>query len=180
MIENYEVNIRPLASEDGEGFFAWVPQFGEGIHGIAATQAEALQHLSDTITDIAAWEAEEGRQLPAPRSPEPWEAVSGRFSVRLTKLLHYEIQQAALQEGVSLNAFVSEMLSEGMAARRGRGLSAALAAGATSAYLPIENVKVRYSASSIWTRGNSPSKVAAGHEIRPTLIAGARRGKTKV
>ena len=60
-------------------------------------------------------EHELGHSLPAPSYPEEY---SGKFNLRLPKSLHRELAEAAKDEGVSLNQYVTMLLSRGNAQAR--------------------------------------------------------------
>lgn len=51
---------------------------------------------------------EDGQKIPEPR---PIEEYSGKFVVRMAKSLHRDLAEAATQEGVSLNQYVTTELA---------------------------------------------------------------------
>lgn len=76
------------------------------------TQGETIEEVVELIEDARrCWiEAtyETGGEIPLPRTMEEY---SGRFLVRLPKYLHRRLAQAAVREGVSLNLYVTTLLS---------------------------------------------------------------------
>jgi predicted RNase H-like HicB family nuclease len=64
--QDYEVDIRPLAAEDGGGFVAVVPDL-PGCRSDGETPHEALTNAYDAITCWIEAAQELGRPLPAPR-----------------------------------------------------------------------------------------------------------------
>jgi predicted RNase H-like HicB family nuclease len=57
---------------------------------------------------------EDGQEIPLPRRDD---AYSGRFLMRIPRTLHRELAEAAEDEGVSLNAYVSILLASRCARR---------------------------------------------------------------
>jgi antitoxin HicB len=83
------------------------------------TQVESLDQLPSMAEDARRlWietEHEAGKDIPLPSYPEEY---SGKFNVRLPKSLHRSLVEAATQEGVSLNQYVSTLLARGDAQAR--------------------------------------------------------------
>jgi hypothetical protein len=48
--------------------------------------------------------------------PKPWDEFSGKFNVRVPKLLHAKLVRLADEQGVSLNALVQTILMSGATA----------------------------------------------------------------
>jgi antitoxin HicB len=95
-----------VVRDQGENYSGWFARVVE-LPG-CMTQADNFEELGEMITDaIRAWietALEEGQTIPEPR---PIEDYSGKFVVRVPRVLHRELVEAAEREGVSLNAFVS-------------------------------------------------------------------------
>lgn len=64
--QDYEVDIRPLAAEDGGGFAALVPEL-PGCRSDGETPHEALSNAYDAIACWIEAAQELGRTVPAPR-----------------------------------------------------------------------------------------------------------------
>ena len=64
--QDYEVRIRPLAEEDGGGFFAEVPEL-PGCMSDGETPQEALDNAYDAIGCWIEAAREMGRTVPPPR-----------------------------------------------------------------------------------------------------------------
>ena len=64
--QDYEVDIRPLAEDDGGGFLALAPEL-PGCMSDGATPQEALDNAYDAIACWIEAAQETGRQIPSPR-----------------------------------------------------------------------------------------------------------------
>ena len=97
-----------IKESDGTFFISVVEM--EGCMSSGSTLDEAYEMIHDAMR---AWiETCLEQQLAIPE-PEAWEdnGYSGKFVVRLSKSLHKELVKTAEQEGVSLNHYVSDLLS---------------------------------------------------------------------
>ena len=105
---NYPITI--YRAEEG-GFVAEI----EDLPG-CLTEGETLEEVSQRIEDArrdwiqAAYE--DGVEIPTPRTDEEY---SGKFMVRIPKYLHRRLAEKARREGVSLNQYVENILSAGIA-----------------------------------------------------------------
>ncbi len=79
--------------------------------GQGKTCDEAVKQLEANEVMWLEMAKEDGADIPEPSVEKPIE-YSGNFSVRITKTLHQRASEKAKQEGVSLNAFVSEAIAE--------------------------------------------------------------------
>ncbi len=81
------------------------------------TQVERLDDAVTTAREIlAGWleiALEDGQDIPLPRQTEHY---SGKFIVRIARSLHRDLAETAHQEGVSLNAYVGQILAAGQGA----------------------------------------------------------------
>ena len=86
----------------------------EELHG-CITQAETLDDLFQAVEDARQlWiktAYNEGQDIPLPRDMEEY---TGKFIVRIPKSLHRNLVHAARREGVSLNQYVTSLLSAGV------------------------------------------------------------------
>lgn len=80
------------------------------------TEADSIQEAAQMIQDaLRVWiqgSLDAGVPIPEPRT-EP--NYSGKFSVRLPKSLHRDLVHTAQTEGVSLNQYVTSVLSRAVA-----------------------------------------------------------------
>jgi len=97
MTLEYEINLRPLTEEQGGGWAAFVPAL-PGCLGDGETPSEAL---ADAHSAIQAW-IDTAKEL-GTHIPKPVHEHSGKFTLRLPKSLHAELENKAEADGVSLN-----------------------------------------------------------------------------
>jgi len=103
----YPVTVHP----DPEGGFVGEIEELSGC----MTQAETLDELFQVIEDARQlWiktAFEEGQDIPLPRDMEKY---TGKFIVRIPRGLHRNLARAAKQQGVSMNQYVTSLLSAGV------------------------------------------------------------------
>ena len=88
----------------------------EGINGLVNFEGESVKELTDAfheaVDDYLAYCEDEGI--------EPDKSYTGVLNVRLTPVIHRQIAMLALQEGISINAFIRNAVEakakEGVAA----------------------------------------------------------------
>lgn len=100
----YAIMVEPLSQADGGGWLATVPAL-PGCMGDGNTPEEAL---ADAEAAIAEWHAaakELGREVPGAGS-------LGQWWQRVPRSLHEKLKHVAAREGVSLNAYVANVLAE--------------------------------------------------------------------
>jgi antitoxin HicB len=102
--------IREPDEGDGEAWFARVLELPGCM-----TEADSFAELGEMIQDaMAAWidiALEDGQTIPEPRLVDDY---SGKFVVRVSRSLHRELAQRAEREGVSLNAWINQVLAQGV------------------------------------------------------------------
>jgi len=80
----------------------------EGINGLVNFEGESVKELTaafhEAVDDYLAYCEDEGI--------EPDKSYTGVLNVRLTPAVHRKVAMLALQEGVSINAFIREALEE--------------------------------------------------------------------
>lgn len=81
-----------------------------GCMGQIDTLDELPEHAAEARTLWLEVAYERGKDIPLPSQAEEY---SGKFIVRIAKSLHRALAEAANEEGVSLNAFVSTLLAAG-------------------------------------------------------------------
>jgi antitoxin HicB len=116
MINNYAIQVKPLTKDFGGGFEALFPQLARGVVGYGATQQEAVKDLLEAVPDFLEAVEEMGQSLPAAETPKEWDEFSGKFNVRVPKMLHAKLVRLADEQGVSLNSLVQTILMSGATA----------------------------------------------------------------
>ncbi len=100
----YPIELTP----EQDGYFARVPDL-PGCESNGITAEDAMDSIQEAM---AAWiqaAMETGRTIPLPRREDS--DYSGKFVVRVGRSLHRNLVRLATLEGMSLNAFVSAVLS---------------------------------------------------------------------
>ncbi len=111
----YRVILIPDRDEDGnEGFVAEVEEL-QGCYSQGRTVEEVYQNIHDAMAGWISVALTDGQSIPEPRELTPY---SGKFVVRLPRTLHGELVRAAEGEDVSLNQFVSAVLSSAVGWRQ--------------------------------------------------------------
>lgn len=114
--EAYTHVISPIPAEDGGGFMFTIPDI-PGCLSDGATEKDALENGQDAFLSVVSALHDMGRSIPAPVLLADDLAVtgaSGRFVTRVPKSIHARLAARAKAEGVSLNALVLSLLSEGL------------------------------------------------------------------
>lgn len=102
----YTIEIIP----DDASFFVRVKEL-DGCMSVGETRADALAMIEDAMREWIVVAIEDGIKIPMPE-PLQGDRYSGKFPLRLPKLLHRELAQAAEQNSVSLNQYLVMLLSE--------------------------------------------------------------------
>ncbi|MEW5723800.1 MAG: type II toxin-antitoxin system HicB family antitoxin [Thermodesulfobacteriota bacterium] len=105
----YPFEVRPLAPEEGGGWLVTFPDL-PGCMADGKTIEEAVEEAVDAEKSYLATAAEFGDPVPS----------SGKFVLRLPRVLHARLKARAKQEGVSLNTLAVFILSESMGRREAR------------------------------------------------------------
>ena len=100
----YAIMVEPLSKTDGGGWLATVPAL-PGCMGDGDTPETALADAEAAITEWHAAAKELGRDVPGP-------ATLGQWRQRVPRSLHEKLKMVAAREGVSLNAYVANVLAE--------------------------------------------------------------------
>lgn len=109
-VDGYPFTVRKMTTDEGEGFLVEYPDVlgciadGPTPEAAIVNGREALQGCLDLLQEM-------GRPLPKPSS---FAGSSGQWRQRVPKSLHARLTARAEQEGVSLNALVTAMISEGL------------------------------------------------------------------
>jgi predicted HicB family RNase H-like nuclease len=106
----YTIEVVPIPDSEGGGYTAQLPQLGRfAIVGDGETIEEAITDLENLKRDRLTSYLEDGIEIPEPE-PEK-ETYSGRFLVRIPKVLHRQLAEAAKENQTSLNLYVTYLLS---------------------------------------------------------------------
>jgi len=100
----YAIMVEPLAEADGGGWLASVPAL-PGCMGDGDTPEEAIADARGAIVEWLDAARQLGRDAPGP-------TATGQWRQRVPRSLHEKLKIAAAREGVSLNAYVSNVLAE--------------------------------------------------------------------
>jgi antitoxin HicB len=107
---DYAIMVEPLGEADGGGWLASVPAL-PGCMGDGETPEAALADAEAAIVEWIAAAAQAGRAVPGPAS-------LGQWRQRVPRSLHEKLKIVAAREGVSLNAYVANVLAETVGAAR--------------------------------------------------------------
>jgi antitoxin HicB len=100
----YAIMVEPLAEADGGGWLASVPAL-PGCIGDGDTPEAALADAEVAIVEWLDAAKQLGRERPSGSS-------LGQWRQRVPRTLHEKLKIVAAQEGVSLNAYVANVLAE--------------------------------------------------------------------
>jgi antitoxin HicB len=106
----YYLNLKyPIEIVEDEG--AWVASIPDlpGCHSFGDTVTEAIDNVQKTKT---LWIEGQYRANAAIPEPENEDDYSGRFVLRIPKVLHKSLAYEATKQGVSLNQYASFLLAQ--------------------------------------------------------------------
>lgn len=113
-LDAYPFRITPLSKADGGGYLIEFPDV-PGCMSDGETPEEAIVNGRDALKASLKTLREFGEPLPKPGA---FAVSSGQWRQRVPKSLHARLVSRARQEGVSLNTWVTALLSEGLTGRR--------------------------------------------------------------
>lgn len=106
----YTIEVIPIPASEGGGYTAQLPQLGRfAFVGDGETIEEAIADLENFKRERFAAYLEDGIEIPEPKLEK--EDYSGRFLVRIPKVLHRQLVEAAKENQSSLNQYVTYLLS---------------------------------------------------------------------
>lgn len=106
----YMIEVVPLSESEGGGYIARLPEIGRfAITGDGDTPEEAIKCLETAKRERFSEYLRKGIQIPEPKKEK--EDYSGRFVVRLPRLLHRQLAEAAKENNTSLNQYVTYLLA---------------------------------------------------------------------
>jgi antitoxin HicB len=103
-IDGYAILVEPLSLSDGGGWLATAPAL-RGCMGDGDTAEAALADVERAIQEWKDAARQLGRDTPSPAS-------LGQWRQRVPRTLHEKLKIVAAREGVSLNAYVANVLAE--------------------------------------------------------------------
>lgn len=101
---DYAIMVEPLSDADGGGWLATVPAL-PGCMGDGDTPEAALADAAAAIIEWHDAAKALGREVPGP-------GALGQWRQRVPRSLHEKLKFVAAREGVSLNAYVANVLAE--------------------------------------------------------------------
>ncbi|HZX48619.1 MAG TPA: toxin-antitoxin system HicB family antitoxin [Nitrospirota bacterium] len=104
-ISQYEIIIQP---NNLGGYYVRIPDF-PGIFTGGDTWEDAIHHAREALEVTIETMQMEGIPLPEPKTK-----FSGQFNIRIPKDLHRRLSKQAMDEGVSLNAFITYLLTKSL------------------------------------------------------------------
>ena len=99
---------RELIPDPEGGWFVRIKEL-PGCISQGETTEEAIEMIEDAMRGWLEVTLEDGESIPEPRVEEDY---SGKFNTRVPKSLHRKLVEAAEQDGVSLNQWISTALAE--------------------------------------------------------------------
>lgn len=109
--QDYSIKITKLSPEMGGCYIAEVEEL-PGCIADGETPQEALGNIDKAIDLWIEVQKKIGRPVPAPKVYENKKEYNGKISLRTSKSLHEALMKIAETEGVSLNSFINDVLSE--------------------------------------------------------------------
>lgn len=92
----------------------------EGVRGAGDTIEEAIKNGQDNLEMHLKFMKESGQAIPEPMLEPDIDEYSGKLVLRLSKYNHKKLTEVAEKQGVSLNALLNEMISEGLSKRESK------------------------------------------------------------
>lgn len=115
---DYEVKIYPVIEDGKIEYYAECLAL-KGCAGQGCTAEEALSEVQENMKLWLETAEEVGIPIPIPKNYAEDNDCSGKFMVRTSKWLHKKIKELSENQGISQNALVCEILSEGIGLRGG-------------------------------------------------------------
>lgn len=109
--------IEVFWSEEDEGYVAVVPDL-PGCSAWGETETDAIREAHAAVSAWIEAATAAGRSVPEPTLPLDEAGYSGRFVLRVPRLLHADLARSAKREGVSLNQYLLYLLTERQAGRQ--------------------------------------------------------------
>ena len=104
----FKYSVYSAWSDEDGGYIATISEF-PGLSGFGETIEEAVEEAKIAAEGFIEVYEEDGEDLPEPIKVS---AFSGQTRLRIPKSLHASLSQEAQTEGVSLNTYIVQLLSE--------------------------------------------------------------------
>lgn len=105
-MEKYSINL--MWSEEDEGYIATIPEF-PGLSAFGENPEEAMEEAQMALEGFIEVYNEDGCKIPEPQTLETY---SGQTRLRLPKNMHAKLSRQANREGISLNTYIVQLVSE--------------------------------------------------------------------
>ena len=112
----YPIQVSRLSDEDGGGFQALYPPLARSVVGYGQTPGEAISELEGFVPSFLEFMARSGQTVPDAPAEKNADEFSGKFNVRVPRILHAQLVEQAECQGVSLNSIVQTLLTAGTTA----------------------------------------------------------------
>ena len=111
-LDKYQFTVRPLSAEEGGGYLVEYPDI-PGCMSDGETIAEAITNGREALRDCLEVFRESGRKAVKPS------IEAAQWRQRLPRTLYAKLTRQAQREGVSINSFVTAIISETVGSRQG-------------------------------------------------------------
>lgn len=139
MIDTYAIQVSALTEEYGGGFQALFPPLARSVVGYGATMQEAIDDLQILVPTFLELMEDTDQILPKIALEKDWDEFSGKFNVRVAKVIHSQLVSLAEEQAVSLNSLVQTILASGVTALAAGKMFGALGSYAKSQVTPHRN-----------------------------------------
>lgn len=116
MIDTYPIQVSSIVEEEGGGFQALFPPLARSVVGYGMTPQEAMADLQIMVPTFLEQMEETDQRLPEVVDEKEWDEFSGKFNVRVAKVVHAQLVELARDQGISLNSLVQTILISGATA----------------------------------------------------------------
>lgn len=107
----YTISLKRI-NEDGEDmYYAHVSEIPD-ISAYGDTHSEVYDQVIEALTILQNEAASQGRTFPKPFNTNNLMSYSGRVTLRMSKSMHGEVAKCAEEDGVSLNQWIIEAISQ--------------------------------------------------------------------
>lgn len=109
-MKNYPIKVFKIETDNG---IEWVAEYPDlkGCVGGGGTPAEAVMEAEENKLLYLDTLLIMGKEIPEPKVQKQSKA-SGKLSLRISKSTHEDLAKSAHEEGISINQFVVEAISE--------------------------------------------------------------------
>lgn len=151
---DYRVVLSKLSEEEGGGYIALIPELD--CHGDGDTPEVAMNDAYEVAEEILKLAIEDGISIPAPKEYRSEDDYSGKFTVRIPKILHKRLTEEAEADGCSLNTLVASYLSYGL----GKDSSSSQTYVQLQKRHTVDFQKILSSTPSMWKEGSPKEDIA--------------------